>query len=607
MSGFYSFITCWNHSVCPDHKVCHTCGKKAVANLDASVVKSQKVKGILALMGAGFQLPPIHGLVQGIEGVTEAGWLPFPLFARPCPTVPCHGFVDSRIVKSSAELKKVVEETIAADPEGEVLLMALIDSKLNTVWTPGLLSIGMGHDGATSGKDTLNIPINATWPPKGEGKVLKSAGIGEGEWPYIEAVVRLDGSTYLTQLRAGPKVKGAIQPDFIPHKVEVKGVVRPEGEDLLAWMEKVKTFSPGTVVYHPGGSLVDHFTVHCRTADVPCIMTFEPKVGDVLEPTKIKLPSPEAVLKGIIAGGKVKLPSTAWANAVYLGGLGLHHSAAMSGEAGKWIGMAAALICRMGSMALSGEARHLRSVHPKPPRQQVYRKAASWSLQRHYRRVRGLINIHRYGDFEGGAIGGIKWAMCGKATMELFNAIGELVRKPNDEGVKNLIFALNVAVNQAHNGGWWLNKFASAHEFDEVKFGDARILTSIAPFLLEMEGVYQGLTETQINTQVEIMGKWKVLTAEPPKPKMAEVFVSPILSLSGAITKGTPLSLGIKFEADLLGAKTKIIGLSGEVVGALINKVGDLRLRPWEQGYEIILLNKQGEEEVIWKEGELLK
>jgi hypothetical protein len=55
--------------------------------------------------------------------------------------------------------------------------------------------------------------------------------------------------------------------------------------------------------------------------------------------------------------------------------------------------------------------------------------------------------------------GGNAWARCVKTLVDLDKALCGV--KTADD-IKSVVEALNVAVNAAHNGGWWLNKYCSS-------------------------------------------------------------------------------------------------------------------------------------------------
>lgn len=459
----------------------------SLTQLPTVVTNSQKVKGIRALQSSGMfggRTLPIQAhitketLLEGMAAASEA-WS-WPLFARPCPITPKHGFVESRGVKNWEEVLAVWSETLAADPEGELILMPLIRATANAIWTPTLVTIGAGHDGATAGKNTLTMPLLGTVPTEIH-ELLPHAGIKPGQAPYIEAVWAPGGSgVKLTQLRAGPPIE-AMGPDWIPEGGVVTAVIRPAGEDLLKWAARIESAPPGTVVYHPGGSPADHYFVHARLSKIPVITSFEPKVGDDLVATKVApLPDPAAVLRGVVDADLLPMKVSDLGPLVGIMLLALHNSAAMSGPHGRWIGFAAGIMLRAGSLALRGEARHrigsgkltTSSGFGKGPRDAVYGRMAGRSLSFHRAGLNRLATTFQYGQWSGKGYGGPKWAQCALSLQGLFNAIQQLANTQDDDSVAALTKALNIAVNQAHNGGWWLNKFVSQDLFDSIQEGD---------------------------------------------------------------------------------------------------------------------------------------
>jgi hypothetical protein len=280
--------------------LCASCARPLKKTV-SYVPKTQKAKGIKVIQGIHF------GASVGAVGIhaifpvnkptpTTVVFNPAP-FARPCPPSPEHGFVESRIVKSQEELESLRLETLEVNPESEILVMPLVDAEINMIWTPGLLTVGPGHDGATSGKGVISFPLAGLNPiPKIH---LNSADIGEEKWPYLEAVkgkVNKDYGGYavnpeVTQLRSGPILK-IISQDFIPTEITVKQVCKTNGEDLLEWAKKVKALAAANeecadgsiVVWHPTGGITDHFSVHCREQGVPIMLSREPVVGEVLAP-----------------------------------------------------------------------------------------------------------------------------------------------------------------------------------------------------------------------------------------------------------------------------------------------------------------------------------
>ena len=140
------------------------------------------------------------------------------IMARPCPTVPRHGFVESRIVKTVGDVKQICKETLLADPRGELILMPFLESaKFSSVLTNQGLSIGSGHDGATSGKDAILIPCVSdivSWIDNQLGDIKltvngqyrqlsRSRYIGYTKDPKRQPYLELVGSS-IVQARYGP-------------------------------------------------------------------------------------------------------------------------------------------------------------------------------------------------------------------------------------------------------------------------------------------------------------------------------------------------------------------------------------------------------------------
>jgi hypothetical protein len=474
--------------------------------------KTQKSKGLQALDGATslavlriLQLSPVKEKIETTPTLQQ--WLKsgFGVFARPCPPTPQHGFVESRQVESEEDIEKLRLETLAANEDSEIMFTPLIKAVRNAVLVPTLLTVGPGHDGATAGKKTVSVPLAGQFAIKHDigakedktALVLKKALIGEDQDPYIEAVTESQGTIILTQLRAGPKLPVGVSADFIPAAFTVKRVRKTHNEDLLEWakivhkMKEDQETKPGIIVWHPGGSVTDHFSVHCRENNIPIVTTFKPKIGQVLEANSSKLADldPDEMVRGIAAADAASLHETSnlsqsWTVLLLIA---LHNSSVLRGTYSFWIGAACGAICKLGLAAMEAEARHAHECYGgmkgKPD---IYGYYCSKSLSFARARLNRITQILHYGfgdPKKGGSgyenssnkkfgYGGPKWALCGAALCPLFNAIKILVEQPTADNSSRLLEALNIAVNQAHNGGWWLNKFCSPSAYDEVPKGN---------------------------------------------------------------------------------------------------------------------------------------
>lgn len=447
---------------------------------------TQKAKGIYALMKVSFPGEIIRVPVRFLGKVSEEWNLPEivkatltqggSLFARPCPPNPEHGFVESRVVKSIEEIEQVKQETLAANPDSEVILMNPIEAVRNQVWTPTLLVIGPGHDGATLGKNIISIPLAGLNPLKPE--LIQEAGLAPGADPYIEAVQTKENQTYLTQLRGGPPLPAGIGPDFIPQDITVNEIIKTNGEDLLTWAKKVRSLKGKTdvIVWHPGGALTDHYSVHCRENNVPIVTTFQPVEGLMLEAANFiqmgKI-DPHEVALGLAVGDHLKFPTGVGyyeqAPFVRLCLLALHNSSVMREKHSFWVGVAVSILIKLGCSALEAEARHAHSCYKgmkgKPDIYGFYSNKSITFLRARLSRVTQLLH-YGFGDVNlKHGYGGPKWALCGAALAPLFTSARKVILEESEEAASDLIQALNIAINQAHNGGWWLNKFIAASEY----------------------------------------------------------------------------------------------------------------------------------------------
>lgn len=472
---------------------------------------TQKAKGIYALLynyspTIGSCLSP-YTLFKVKEDLPELGHLQSHLsagsiFARPCPPSPEHGFVESRVVKSIQEIEDLRQETLKANPDSEILLVPLIDATSNIVWTPSLMAVGKGHDGATSGKGAISFPLSGIHNLDDD-LIHKKAGVKEGAAPYIEAIFGKTVSSYayysggptLVQLRGGPALAPGLSADVVSEETTVVEVIRTNGEDLLEWAKVIRGIKgkPGIVVYHPGGTPVDHYSVHCRENGVPIVTSFEPHVGEVLQPTgKVEDLDPDAVIEGLATGDLCDTGENGDMGRMYgywtaLALLANHSSGVLRGKDAFWIGVGAAALIKLGSSALNGESRHAHNLPGKWGKPDIYGFYGKKRLSFHRARLSRVTQLLHYGfgpvDVSHG-FGGPKWSLCGAALCPMFNAIRNLVLEPTSSHASDLLTAMNIAINQAHNGGWWLNKFVDGSAFKYIPEGRPEWAIMAAPAIL---------------------------------------------------------------------------------------------------------------------------
>jgi hypothetical protein len=342
--------------------------------------------------------------------------------------------------------------------------------------------------------------------------VLDAAGVHEDEDPYIELVCTAEKSVLATQLRAGARLAAACR-DFIPRKETVLAVANVGGS-LLEWEASCQGWAklPGMVIWHPGGSMTDHYAVHARTFNIPIITTFEPKIGDELVPVEGQpILDPKAVLRGIAKAGKYTFPNlengghAAHAEAAFMLAC-LHHSPVFDGPDSEWLGIGVGLMLRLGSIALRGEARHILNSHKS--REDVYHENEALPLKYHAAGIRRLINTFQYGSPGVQSVGGDRWTICAQYLRDMFVAVRELAQAPTLDNVNALIREFNKAVNLAHNNGWWMNKFADAALFNDIPKGIPSRYIGLVPVLWEMSKIP---VDFALSKSIENMAKWSLV------------------------------------------------------------------------------------------------
>src|SRR5882724_3863208 len=205
--------------------VCSARGTYRAAAVKAPVpIRTQKARGIKALDRSAQWHVPVHLVLGEEQDDDPQRWhlaeQMLPCFARPCPIRPRHGFVDSRRVETMEQVVHLWQEATTNDPLAELVLMQEIQAIGSAILAPGMLVLGPGNDGATSGHESLSIPLrdDLKWPAG----LLRDANICEH--PYLEIVFESDNQPYAVQLRDGlPIPRGR---DFVPERFTVRHVVR---------------------------------------------------------------------------------------------------------------------------------------------------------------------------------------------------------------------------------------------------------------------------------------------------------------------------------------------------------------------------------------------
>lgn len=435
----------------------------------AGEARTQKARGVLALCEASpYNTFPWVVVAQGREEVGGAFALAKgfsggrPIFARPCPIRPRHGFVESRCLASMEEAKALWDELERADPEGELMLTPFLRAQYNAIFAPGLVVVGPGHDGATSGRNAISLPLPSSWVDES-----KMAGlIAPGEVPYIEGVLT-EGGWVLTQYRSGPPPTAG---DYIPERVKVERVVRvDEGMDLLEWEGLVKSLGKGAVVYHPGGSTASHYGVHCIACGVPYLTSREPRVGEVLEPTNVGWGRRESdalaeAIREAFERGDIEddlLPLSL----ALVHSIGAYVADNPSEEAIKLLGWAIVYLARACAGASLGELRYSPrrcrlpvDVPADGDRDDIYADALKF----------GVVDTIRYlaiakEDFSSGGwprgYGGRRWANASSLALSYVRGIVSFLNRPSRRALGGLMQKANRLLHAVHNNGWYLNKW----------------------------------------------------------------------------------------------------------------------------------------------------
>ncbi len=444
--------------------------------------RTQKARGLEILERNGFK-PPKSDIYR-IERMGTQAKLEKLVgkFVRPCPVTPRHGFVDSRPITTMEEAIQIVKETKVADRKAELIVMPFIKATHSGVWTEGQLSIGSGNDGATSGRDSIMIPILGKPEYKKDWtKLLIDAGITQS--PYLELLWLAEGEELAlkyVQLRDGPKLPQTV--DFIPAKIEVKNVVKAEG-DLLAWETAVKEFKPGTVVWHPRGSLASHYAVHAYLSNIPVIISREPKIGDTLEPnTTVPEANIEDLRKGFMLGCSVNGTGSERNKYIQLAHImltGCHSVTQWLGTNDLLLGISMGACYRLILSAAVGEFRHKASSDLKGnTREGIYEIAWNSTLEQEMmtKFAESMVSFDK--EEWSSSYGGPKWYILSRWGAIIFNSLV-------DGNIKAALEALNKGVNSCHNGGWTFNKFLSESEMTITSQNPIYALLKVAPLLYD--------------------------------------------------------------------------------------------------------------------------
>lgn len=542
-------------------------------------MRSQKARGLalaagaLAYSGPRWLKPVKIEAILPNQGRQTKDKIAFPIFARPCPVRPRHGFVESRLVRNEKELLALLCETLEADPLGEVMLMRKLSGHASAVATDAGVVWGKGNDGVTAAKGKQwSIPVPAVAPHSNLTASMRhrsdhlKADIKGGI--FIECVEN-HGSVMLVQMRDGPEatpVSGNYVPRRDYHVKEVLALNAWEQGDvnLLEWEKRVLGAPDGTAVYLQGSSLTSHLAVHALARKLAVVTEGKkPRVGALLQPAENQPHGLNVADYGTMAKAiRKRMPGAKRSRAAYAVGV-LHAMSAWGAEKHllQMRATGAAMMARLLVSACVGEARHFYAMGPGS-RDKKARSAINWKsilgrqLKRPSdgRRSSGVIRsavlekVYRYSlprllelckqaekDFSGdwgqeghneydrdgvriwvdgdSGFGGPNWERSAKVARELIEALLKFERSPTAKRWERVVMGYNKGVAAAHNGGRLLDKWAQWSEIDAcARNPQLGLLSPQAMFICT--GVHMALGEHLPGWAGREAGK----VAKAPKP-----------------------------------------------------------------------------------------
>ena len=498
---------------------------------------TQKAKGVFLLQNKktvlnllGLQLSVNKHLV--FKAIHEFGpsCFNFPVFVRPCPVVPRHGFVDSVVCKDHKTLNQVIENTRKVEPNAEVLITKPLEAHHNVVFAGNHLSIGNGNDGATSGTNCSSLYVNedVLWE-----RILSSSTpsdiLAENTIPFYEFVIT-ETSSFLVQIRSGPGVPSS--KDFVPQDIKVETVVRAGG-DLLEWEEKMKNVDPTkTVVNHVGGSLSSHYAIHCVVNNIAVLTTREPVVGETLsKTTSVDQTTPATLAEKKDFVESFKKGFCIWQSyaptpteLLYLVLAVLHNMYALLKHRDfSLLGQVLGIFCKICFAVSFGESRHhknraqLKKAYSKTfpfdkhvyvlpgNRDTAYQSLLKTNVKNTVAAVEKAYYLFHYCSWSG-SFGGKPWENCTKEAISLYNLCLE-------GDIQKAVSQFNVVINMAHNGGRYLNKLISVEQMDEAAHNSSEFVFNNLKALCQTRHFLHKAEEKVIEESTDIW--FTPITIEP--------------------------------------------------------------------------------------------
>lgn len=488
--------------------------------------RTQKARGVAALARECLPVPR-YAVVSSDTDIDDAVLLfqafnYATIFARPCPTRPRHGFVESQVislsdpVRARAQLAALLQAAQALDPDAELLVMPFLQAAYNVITAPGRVAVGPGHSGATAGSNAVEVPWVGYDPsdPLNGAIVRAVASAGISSAPYLEWIITptclrmMAAEAIPVQLRDGPAINA--QRDAIPRRMRVKRVVVVEdvsSVNLIEWESFVASLDPSSdVVYLPGASLASHAAVHCVARGIAVMTSRKPLVGEIIEPTIAEEYDAHAFIDGLARGFAMPLSRSTQSatRATRFALYALHNTAVLRGSATAYLGVAAAILVRIGLALILGEFRHhpagrqlLRgfgcgTVADPSDRDAIYESLlVSEDNFLHALSLSTLaMQVFLSGTWRDG-YGGKAWYACARAWYRLARAVRLVIRHPSARTLGCVLAEMNRVVNVAHNNGWWMDKVISSSDFMDAAANHPRFAASAAVFAHELHEAFR--------------------------------------------------------------------------------------------------------------------
>ncbi len=477
--------------------------------MDKIEPRTDKARGILACqkLEYNFGVQSIKGSVYVIpyKECPPLVAVRFPMFGRPCPLTPRHGFVDSKPVLNWTEVIYMLAKSAKEDLSGvgEIVLQPILRGKFSAVVTNNGITWGAGNDGVTAGsaKKLIHIPVSSSrenWVYflKVLFLTLSREDIQKlcPDIPYLE-LVENNTETVVVQIRNGPE-QGINEVDFIPVTVEVNRVLKVSpATNLLNLDKSLRNAPPGLVVNGVGMPLSAHACVQAMCHNIPVITSRAVHVHDVLTPTKHRRPvlksaDTKAIAKTIRKHLKSPWPMNTenernnavltsvgmvqvqwcWDNKPYLleiravcavmllravlaGCMGEMRYA--SSRLGPWHELKCRTSAKTIDLELAGDLEKRTRCQIQEDRFASVETATT---------IRKALAFTSRGFGEpgwGNSYGGRKWDSVAKGGILCAIALGRFLRTPSPINWNLLIAALNAMINVEHNNGKCLTKYVT--------------------------------------------------------------------------------------------------------------------------------------------------